>query len=157
MCGELFKMMAGIDMTHVPFRGTTLALASLLGAQVQAMFASMPAAIEHIRAGKLRALGVTTASRSELLPGVSSISELLPGYDAGGYYGIVAPRNTPANIIEKLNNEIVAGLANPELKSRIDQLGIIAIPHSSADFGKFIVNETEKWAKVVKFANIKAG
>ena len=156
MSGELFKMMAGIDMTHVPFRGTAPALEGLLAGQVQLMFASMPATIEHVRAGQLRALGVTIPKRSDVLPDVPSVSEFLPGFDASVYYGIGAPRNTPPEIVEKLNKEINAGLADPQLKARLVELGSFTLPGSPADFGKFIVNETEKWAKVVKFANIKA-
>ena len=156
MSGELFKMMAGVEMTHVPFRGTAPALTSLLGGQVQVMFASMPATLEYVRADKLRALGVTIATRSNALPDVPSISELLPGFDARVYYGIGAPKNTPADIVETLNKEINAGLADPQLKGRLVELGSAVLPGSPADFEKFIANETEKWAKVVKFANIKA-
>jgi tripartite-type tricarboxylate transporter receptor subunit TctC len=155
MSGEMFKMMAGIEMTHVPFRGTAPALTGLLGGQVQVMFASMPAALEYVRAGKLRALGVTVAKRSDVLPDVPSISEFLPGFDASVYYGIVAPRNTPSAIVDRLNKEINAGLADPDLKARLTELGSTVLPGSPADFGKFIANETEKWAKVVKFADIK--
>jgi tripartite-type tricarboxylate transporter receptor subunit TctC len=156
MSGELFKMMAGVDMTHVPFRGTAPALTNLLGAQVQVMFASMPATIEYVRAGKLRALGVTIATRSDVLPDVPSVSEFLPGFDASVYYGIGAPKNTPAEIVERLNKEINAGIADPQLKARLVELGGMPLPGSPAEFGKFIANETEKWAKVIKFANIKA-
>ncbi len=156
MSGELFKMMTGISMTHVPFRGTAPALTALLGGQVQAMFASMPATIEHIRSGKLRALGMTITTRSEVFPDVPCISEFLPGYDASVYYGIGAPKNTPPEIVERLNREINAGLADPQLKAKLDELGSMPLPGSPADFGKFIANETAKWAKVVKFANIKA-
>jgi tripartite-type tricarboxylate transporter receptor subunit TctC len=156
MSGELFKMMAGIDMTHVPFRGTAPALTSLLGAQVQVMFASMPATLEYVRASKLRALGVTIATRSDALPDVPSVSEFLPGFDAEVYYGIGAPRDTPAEIVERLNREINAGLADPQFKARLIELGSAVLPGSPVDFEKFIANETEKWAKVVKFANIKA-
>jgi tripartite-type tricarboxylate transporter receptor subunit TctC len=156
MSGELFKMMAGIDMTHVPFRGTAPALTSLLGAQVQVMFASMPATLEYVRASKLRALGVTIATRSDALPDVPSVSEFLPSFDAEVYYGIGAPKDTPAEIVERLNREINAGLADPQFKARLIELGSAVLPGSSADFEKFIANETEKWAKVVKFANIKA-
>jgi tripartite-type tricarboxylate transporter receptor subunit TctC len=156
MSGELFKMMAGIEMTHVPFRGTAPALTSLLGGQVQLMFASMPATLEYLRADKLRALGVTIPNRSDVLPDVPSVSEFLPGFDARVYYGIGAPKDTPADIVEKLNKEINAGLADPQLKARLIGLGSMVLPGSPADFKKFIANETEKWAKVVKFANIKA-
>jgi tripartite-type tricarboxylate transporter receptor subunit TctC len=156
MSGELFKMMAGIDMTHVPFRGTAPALTSLLGGQVQVMFASMPATLEYVRASKLRALGVTIPKRSDALPDIPSVSEFLPGFDAEVYYGIGAPKDTPAEIVERLNKEINAGLADPQFKARLIELGSTVLPGSPADFEKFIANETEKWAKVVKFANIKA-
>mgnify|MGYP001297517206 CR=1 FL=1 len=156
MSGELFKMMAGVDMTHVPFRGTAPALQSLLGGQVQVMFASMPATLEHVRAGRLVALAVTIPKRSDALPDVPSMSEFLPGFDAEVYYGIGAPKGTPAEIVERLNKEINAGLADPQFKARLVDLGSMVLPGSPADFGKFIANETEKWAKVVKFANIKA-
>jgi tripartite-type tricarboxylate transporter receptor subunit TctC len=156
MSGEMFKMMAGIDMTHVPFRGTAPALTSLLGGQVQVMFASMPAALPYIRADKLRALGVTIAKRSDVLPDVPSVSEFLPGFDAAVYYGIGAPKNTPPEIVDRLNKEINAGLADPQFKARLVELGSTVLPGSPADFGKFIANETDKWAKVVKFAHIKA-
>jgi len=156
MSGEMFKMMAGIDMTHVPFRGTAPALTSLLGGQVQVMFASMPAALPYIRADKLRALGVTIAKRSDVLPDVPSVSEFLPGFDAAVYYGIGAPKNTPPEIVDRLNKEINAGLADPQFKARLVELGSMVLPGSPADFGKFIANETDKWAKVIKFAHIKA-
>lgn len=156
MSGELFKMMAGVDMTHVPFRGTAPALTGLLGGQVQVMFASMPASLQYVRADKLRALGVTIPKRSEVLPDVPSVSEFLPGFDAEVYYGIGAPKDTPADVVERLNKEINAGLADPQFKARLLELGSMVLPGSPADFGKFIANETEKWAKVVKFANIKA-
>jgi tripartite-type tricarboxylate transporter receptor subunit TctC len=156
MSGELFKMMAGVSMTHVPFRGTAPALTALLGGQVQAMFASMPATIEHIKGGKLRALGMTITTRSDVFPDVPTISEFLPGYDASVYYGIAAPKNTPAEIVERLNKEINAGLVDPQLKAKLSDLGSMPLPGSPADFGKFLANETAKWAKVVKFANIKA-
>jgi len=156
MSGELFKMMAGVEMTHVPFRGTAPALTALLGGQVQAMFASMPATVEHTRSGKLRALGMTIATRSDVFPDVPCISEFLPGYDASVYYGVGAPKNTPAEIVERLNKEINAGLADAQLKARLSDLGSMPLPGSPADFGKLLANETAKWAKVVKFANIKA-
>jgi tripartite-type tricarboxylate transporter receptor subunit TctC len=155
MSGEMFKMMAGVDMTHVPFRGTAPALTSLLGGQVQVMFASMPATLEYVRAGKLRALGVTTAKRSDALPDVPTIGDFLPGYDASVFYGIAAPKNTPAEIVETLNKEINAGLADPALRARLVELGSTVLPGSSADFARYIAHETDKWAKVVKFANIK--
>src|SRR5262249_37560724 len=154
--GEMFKMMAGIDMTHVPFRGTAPALTALLGGQVQLMFGSMPATLEHVRTGKLRALGVTIATRSPVLPDVPSVSEFLPGFDASVFYGIGAPRNTPAEIVERLNKEINAGLADAQLKARLVELGGVVLPGSPANFGQFIAKEAEKWAQVVKFANIQA-
>ena len=156
MSGELFKMMAGIDMTHIPFRGTAPALTSLLGGQVQLMFASMPATLEYVRAGKLLALGVTIPKRSDVLPDVPAVSEFLPGFDAEVYYGIGAPKGTPAAIVERLNKEINAGLSDPAFKTRLTELGSAVLPGSPADFGKFITNESEKWAKVVQFAHIKA-
>jgi tripartite-type tricarboxylate transporter receptor subunit TctC len=156
MSGELFKMMAGIDMTHIPFRGTAPALQNLLGGQIQLMYASMPATLEHVRSGRLVALGVTIPKRSDVLPDVPSISEFLPGFDAEVYYGICAPKDTPADVVERLNKEINAGLADPQFKGRLTELGSAVLPGSPADFGKFLANESEKWAKVVKFANIKA-
>lgn len=156
MSGELFKMMAGVDMTHVPFRGTAPALTSLLGGQVQVMFASMPATLEYVRASKLVALGVTIPKRSDVLPDVPSVGEFLPGFDAEVYYGVGAPKDTPAEIVERLNKEINAGLADPQFKTRLLELGSMVLPGSPADFEKFIAKETEKWAKVVKFANIRA-
>ena len=135
MSGEMFKMMAGVDMTHVPFRGTAPALTGLLGAQVQVMFASMPAALPYIRADKLRALAVTIAKRSDVLPDVPSVSEFLPGFDAAVYYGICAPKNTPPEIVDRLNKEINAGLADSQFKAKLVELGGMVLPGSSADFG----------------------
>jgi tripartite-type tricarboxylate transporter receptor subunit TctC len=156
MAGELFKMMAGIDMVHVPHRGSAPALTSLLGGQVQVMFASMPSSLEFIRAGKLRALAVTTATRADQLPDLPTVSDFLPGFEASVYYGIGAPANTPPDIVERLNEEINAGLADLKFKARLTELGGEPLPGSPADFGKLIASETEKWAKVIKFANIKA-
>jgi tripartite-type tricarboxylate transporter receptor subunit TctC len=156
MASELFKMMAGIDMVHVPHRGSAPALTSLLGGQVQVMFASMPSSLEFIRADKLRALAVTTATRADQLPDLPTVSDFLPGFEASVYYGIGAPRSTPPEIVESLNKEINAGLADLKLKARLTELGGEPLPGSPADFGKLIANETEKWAKVIKFANIKA-
>jgi tripartite-type tricarboxylate transporter receptor subunit TctC len=156
MTAEMFKMMAGISMVHVPHRGTAPALQSLLGGQVQVMFASMPSVLGYIRGGQLRALAVSIAKRSDVLPDLPTIGEFLPGFEASVFYGIGAPRNTPPEVIEKLNREINAGLADPTLKTRLTELGGTALPGSPADFGKLIVDETEKWAKVIKFANIKA-
>ncbi len=156
MSGELFKMMAGIDMTHIPFRGTAPALQNLLGGQIQLMYASMPATLEHVRSGRLVALGVTTPKRSDVLPDLPSVSEFLPGFDAEVYYGIAAPKSTPPEVVDRLNKEINAGLADPEFKAKLTELGSAVLPGSPADFGKFLANESDKWAKVVKFANIKA-
>jgi tripartite-type tricarboxylate transporter receptor subunit TctC len=155
MSGELFKMMAGVEMTHIPFHGTAPALTSLLGGQIQVMFASMPGTLEYIRADKLRPLGVTMSKRSDVLPDIPAISEFLPGFDAEVYYGIGAPKDTPAEIVDRLNKEINAGLTDPKFKARLTELGSSVLPGSPADFGKFLTNEVEKWAKVVKFANIK--
>jgi len=156
IAGELFKMMAGVDMVHVPYRGSGPALTDLLGGQVQVSFASMPSSIQYIRAGKLRALAVVTATRSEVVPDVPTIGEFVPGYEASSWYGVGAPKATPAEIVDKLNNEINAGLADPKMKARLADLGEIPFPGSPADFGKFIAADTEKWAKVVKFTGIKA-
>jgi tripartite-type tricarboxylate transporter receptor subunit TctC len=153
--GELFKMMADINMIHVPYRGTGPALTDLLGGQVQVMFGSIPASIQYIKAGKLRALAVTTTTRSEVLPDTPIVSDFVRGYEAVSWHGIAAPRATPADIVDKLNREINAGLGDPQIKARLADLGGIPNPGSAADFSKFIAEETEKWGKVVKFANIK--
>lgn len=157
MFGELFKMMAGVDLTHVPYRGAAPALSDLLGGQVQVLFSGVPASIEFIRTGRLRALAVTSATRSEELPDVPTVSEFVPGYEARNLYGIGAPKNTPAEIINRLNKEINAGLADPKLKARLRDFGVTTIAGSPADLGKLIADETEKWGKVVKFAGIKPG
>jgi len=156
MAGELFKFMAGIEMTHVAYRGSAPALTDLIGGQEQVYFAPISASLAYLRAGKLRALAVTTAARAEALPDIPTVSDFVPGYEVSAWYGIGAPRNTPAEIVDKLNKEINAGLADPKLKARLADLGSSAFVVSSADFGKFIADETEKWAKVIKFANIKA-
>jgi tripartite-type tricarboxylate transporter receptor subunit TctC len=155
--GELFKMMAGIDMVHVPYRGAAPALTDLLGGQVQVMFIPTVLSIEHVKTGKLRALGVTTATRSEALSDLPTLGDFIPGYEAGSVYGVGAPKNTPAEIIDKLNNEINAGLADPKLRARLADQGSVALLGSPTDFGKLIASETEKWGKVVKFAGIKPG
>ena len=142
-------------MIHVPYRGNAPALTDLLGGQVQVEFALCPSSIEYIRAGKLRALAVTTATRSEALPDIPTVSDFVPGYEASAWYGVGAPKNTPAEIIDKLNKEINAGLADPKIKARIAELGGTVLAGSPADFGKLIADETEKWAKVVKFAGLK--
>ena len=156
VAGELFKMMAGVDMVHVPYRGDALVLPDLLSGQVQVYFGVMPASLGYIRAGKLRALAVTSATRQEALPDVPTVGEFLPGFEARGWYGIVVPKATPAEIVGKLNQEINAALADPNMKKRLTDLGVAVFAGSPADFGKFIADETEKWAKVVKFADVKA-
>jgi tripartite-type tricarboxylate transporter receptor subunit TctC len=156
MAGELFKMMTGINLVHVPYRGAAPALADLLGGQVQVMFGSLPPSIEYIRSGKLRGLAVTTSTRSEALPDLPTVADFVTGYEASGWYGICAPSRTPVEIIDKLNLEINAALADPKLKARLAELGGAALPGSPADFAKLIAEETEKWGKVVRAANIKA-
>jgi tripartite-type tricarboxylate transporter receptor subunit TctC len=153
--GELFKMMAGVDMVHVPYRGEALALPDLISGQVQVLFGVMPASLGYIRAGKLRALAVTTAKRQEPLPDVPTVGEFLPGFEARGWYGVVVPKATPTEIVEKLNKEINAALADPNMKKRLTDLGAAVFAGSPADFGKFIADEIEKWRKVVRFAGIK--
>ena len=156
VAGELFKMMAGVNMVHVPYRGLAPALTDLLGGQVQVMAASSAASIEYIRSSKLRALAVTGPTRTDVLPDIPSVGEFLPGYEASGWFGVGAPRNTPGEIIDRLNNEINAGLADPKIKARFADLGGTVLGGSAADFGKFVADETEKWSKVVKFAGAKA-
>jgi tripartite-type tricarboxylate transporter receptor subunit TctC len=155
MAGELFKMMTGLNLVHVPYRGGAPALTDMLGGQVQIMFPIMSSSIEYIRAGKLRALAVTTATRSEALPDIPTVAEFVPGYEASGWFGIGAPKNTPVEIIETLNHEINAGLADPKMKARLADLGGTVLPGSPSDFGKLIADETEKWTKVIKFADLK--
>ena len=156
LSGELFKLMTGIDMVHVPYKGSGPALTDLLGGQVQVMFGTMPSSIEYIRAGRLRALAVTTATRSEELPDIPSVGEFVPDYEVSTWYGMSAPMGTPAEVIDKLNKEINAGLADPKLIARLADLGGTALPGSPADFGKLIADETAKWGKVIRAANIKA-
>jgi tripartite-type tricarboxylate transporter receptor subunit TctC len=154
--GELFKMMTGVNLVHVPYRGGGPALVDLLGGQVQVMFATMSSSIEYVRAGKLRALAVTTATRSPVLPDIPTVAEFVPGYESSFWTGVGAPRNTPAEIVDKLNKEMNATLADPKFKARLADLGGTALSGSPLDFGKFVADETEKWAKVVKFAGIRA-
>jgi tripartite-type tricarboxylate transporter receptor subunit TctC len=154
--GELFKVMAGVDMVTVHYRGDGPAIPELIGGQVQVMFGSVVTWIEQIRAGKVRALAVTSATRTPLLPDLPPVGEFVPGYEGIGWQGIGAPRDTPAEIIDKLNNEINAGLADSQLKSRFTNLGAETFPNSPAQFGKFIVGYTEKWAKVIRAAGVKA-
>jgi tripartite-type tricarboxylate transporter receptor subunit TctC len=153
---ELFKMMTGTDMLLVSYRGMAPAVTDLLAGQVQLMFNSLPASIEYIKAGTLRALAVTTATRSETLPSIPTMREFVPGYEAPTWYGVGVPKNTPAEIVDKLNKEVNSALADPKMKARLADLGGVALPGSSAEFGKFIAEETEKWAKVVKFSGAKA-
>ena len=153
LAGELFKMMAGVEMVHVPYRGGGPAITDLLGGQVQVLFDNP---IEHIKAGRLRALGVTTATRSEVLPDIPTVNEFVPGYEASAWFGVGAPRNTPTEIVDKLNREINAALADPKIKGRLADLGGTVLSGSPADFGRHIAAETEKWAKVIRAANIKA-
>jgi tripartite-type tricarboxylate transporter receptor subunit TctC len=155
LSGELFKMKTGINMQHVPYRGNGPALTDLLGGQVQIMFDTMPAAIGYVRAGKLRALAVTTATRSEVLPDIPTVGEYVPGYEASSLYGVAAPRNTPAEIVDKLNREINAALNDPAMKTRLADLGGIVLAGSPADFARLIAAETEKWGKVVKLSGAK--
>jgi tripartite-type tricarboxylate transporter receptor subunit TctC len=155
VAGELFKMMTGINMVHVPYRGEAPALTDLLGGQVQVMFPTVTASIEYVRAGKLRALGVTTAARSEALPDLPTVGDFVPGYEASAWLGVGAPRNTPAPIVDRLNKEINAVLSDPKMKARLADLGGTVLAGSPADFGKLIVDETEKWAKVVKLSGAK--
>ena len=157
VAGELFKMMANVDLVHVPYQGGAPALTDLVGGQVQVMFDLMSASIGFIRAGELRALAVTTANRSEVLPELPTLAEFLPGYEASSWHGLAAPRNTPSKIIDTLNRESNAGLADSKFKARLADFGGKPLAGSPTEFGKFIVEETTKWAKVIKSANIKAG
>jgi len=155
LAGELFKMMTALNMLHVPYRGDAPALTDLIGGQVQVMFAVLPSAIEYVRTGKLRALAVTTATRSEALPDVPTVGETVPGYDASGWYGVGAPKNTSAEVIDKLNNAINAVLADPAMKARLADLGGTPLPMTPAEFGKFIAGETDKWGRVIRTTGIK--
>jgi tripartite-type tricarboxylate transporter receptor subunit TctC len=153
--GELFKMMANVDMLHVPYRGSAPALTDLMGGQVQVLFDNMPSSIEYLKAGKLRPLAVTTAARSDALPGVPTVAETVPGYEASAWFGLGAPKGTPAEIVDKLNAAVNAGLADPKLKARLADLGGAMLAGTAADFGKLVVEETEKWGKVVKFSGAR--
>ena len=155
LAGELFMLMTGIDMVHVPYRGSPPALTDLMGGQVQVMFDNIPTSIEYIRAGKLRPLAVTAATRLDVLPDVPPLNDFVPGYETSLWLGLGAPRNTPGEIIGKLNSEINAALADPRMKARLADLGGIVLPGTPADFGKLIADDTEKWAKVIRTANIK--
>ena len=153
--GELFKFMTGVNMVHVPYRGGAPAITDLLGGQVQVYFGPIAESVEHIRAGRLRPLAVTSAVRLEVLPDIPAVAEFVPGYEASGWHGIGAPANTPREIIETLSKEINAALADPKMKARLADLGGTVLAGSPADFGKLIADETEKWAKVVKFSGLK--
>src|SRR6267378_1648096 len=155
MSGEIFKMMTSVNMVHVPYRGDAPAVTDLISGQVQVMFANTVSSIEHIRARRLRALAVTTATRSDALPDVPTVGEFVQGYEANAWWGFGAPKNAPKEIIDKLNREINAGLADLKIKTRLAELGGTALAGSPADFGRLIADETEKWAKVIKFAGIK--
>jgi tripartite-type tricarboxylate transporter receptor subunit TctC len=157
LAGELFKMMTGVDLLQVPYRGVAPALTDLLGGQVQVLFTSTGSSIEYIKSGKLRPLAVTTATRSAVLPDIPAMADFVPGYEASQWYGVGAPRRTPAEVIDKLNKEINAAFADPKMKQRFADLGGIAIAGSPADFGKLIADETEKLEKVIRAAKIKVG
>jgi len=154
LSGELFKIMTGVELTHVPYRGSAPALTDMISGTVQVMFDNMPSSLPHIQAGKLRALGVTTAQRSEALPNVPTVAETVPGYEASAFFGMGVPHSTPAEVIDKLNKEINAGLADPRIKARLAELGGIIISGSPQDFGKVVAEETEKWAKVIKTGGV---
>ncbi|HEY4982216.1 MAG TPA: tripartite tricarboxylate transporter substrate binding protein [Pseudolabrys sp.] len=156
MSGELFKMMTGVDLVHVPYRGGALALTDLIGGQVQVMFDNLPTSAEYIKAGKLRGLAVTSAIRSDVLPDLPTVGDFVPGYEASAWYGLGAPKDTPPEIIDKLNKAVNAILADPKAKARFADLGASLLPGSPADFGKLNADETEKWGKVVKFCGAKA-
>jgi tripartite-type tricarboxylate transporter receptor subunit TctC len=153
--GELFKMMTGINMVHVPYRGGAPALTDLISGQVQVMFDNVPTSLEFIRAGKLRPLAVTTAMRSEVLPNLPMVAEFVPGYEASAWYGVGAPKGTPTEIIDQLNTEINTILADPKVKARFGELGASLIGGPPSEFGKLVVEETDKWGKVVKFSGAK--
>jgi len=156
LTGQLFQMRAGVNVVHVPYRGAGPALADLLGGQVEFMFAAAASTIEYVKTGKLRALAVTTTTRSEALADVPTVAEFLPGFEASSWFGVGAPKATPAEIVDKLNKEVNAALDDPKMKARLADLGGTVLPGSPADFGKLIADETEKWGKVIRAANIKA-
>jgi tripartite-type tricarboxylate transporter receptor subunit TctC len=155
VAAELFKMMAGVDLVHVAYRGEPVARPDLLAGRVQAIFGIVPSSLPYIRSGQMRALAVTTEKRLDVLPDVPAMAEFLPGYEASGWYGIAAPKATPSDIVEKLNKEINAGLADAKTRERLATLGCLVFTGSPEDFGKFIVGETEKWGKVIRTAGIK--
>jgi tripartite-type tricarboxylate transporter receptor subunit TctC len=155
VAGELFKMMAGVDIVHVPYRGGGPALVDLMSGRVQLMFDNLPTSLEFIRAGKLRPLAVTTAARSAVVPDLPTVADFVPGYEASAWYGLVAPKGTPPEVVETLNRAIGAMLADPVAKGRFIDLGASLLPGSAADFGNLVRDETEKWGKVIRFAGIK--
>ena len=155
LAGELFKSMAGVNLIHVPYRGNAPALTDLMGGQIEVLFPSLGSSIEYVKTGKVVALAVTGDTRSDALPDVPTVAETLPGYQAASFYGIGAPRNTPAEVIEVLNKAVNAGLVDPKLKARLADLGYVPLPGSPATFGKLIADETEKWGKVIRFAGLK--
>jgi tripartite-type tricarboxylate transporter receptor subunit TctC len=155
VAGELFKVMAGVDMLHVPYRGAAPALNDLIGGRVQVMILPIISSVEHIKAGKLRALGVTTTTRLEVVPDVPTVGEFLPGFEVSDWTGIGVPKNTPAEIVGRLSTEIDAALGNPKMKARLAELGSVPMPMSRTDFAKLIADETEKWGKVIRANNIK--
>jgi tripartite-type tricarboxylate transporter receptor subunit TctC len=154
LSGELFKIMTGVELTHVPYRGSAPALTDMISGTVQVMFDNMPSSLPHIQAGKLRALGVTTAQRSDALPNVPTVADTVPGYEASAFFGMGMPAGTPPEIVEKLNKEINAALADPRMKQKLAELGGMLIPGSPQDFGKVVAEETEKWAKVIKTGGV---
>jgi tripartite-type tricarboxylate transporter receptor subunit TctC len=156
LAGELFKMMAGVNLVHVPYRGNALALTDLISGQIEVLFPSLGSSIEYVKTGKVRALAVTGATRSDALPDLPTVAETLPGYEAASFYGIGAPRNTPMEVVEILNRTVNAGLADAKLKARLADLGSVPLPGPPATFGKLIADETEKWGKVIRFAGIRA-
>jgi tripartite-type tricarboxylate transporter receptor subunit TctC len=154
LSGELFKMMTGVDLTHIPYKGSAPALTDMIAGTVQVIFDNMPPSLPHIRAGKLRALAVTTNIRSDALPDVPTVAETVPGYEASAFYGMAVPKGTPPEIIDKLNKEVNAGLADPKIKARLAELGGMLIPGTPAEFGKLVSDETDKWAKVIKTGGV---
>jgi tripartite-type tricarboxylate transporter receptor subunit TctC len=155
MSGELFKMLTGTDMVHVPYRGGAPALTDMISGQVQVMFDNIPTCAEHVKSGKLRGLAVTSTTRSDVLPDLPTVADFLPGYEASAWYGFAAPKNTPVEIIERLNKEVNAVLADPVAKTRFAELGAFLLPGSAAEFGKLLADETEKWGKVVRFSGAR--
>ena len=155
LAGELFKMKAGVNLVHVPFRGNGPALTAMLGGQVEVQFPSVASSLEYIRSGKLRGLAISGAMRSAVLPDLPTVGEFVPSYEITAWFGVGAPKGTPAEVIDKINSEITAGLADPKMKARFADLGGVPMPMTPAEFGKLIADETDKWAKVIRMANLK--